>query len=93
MIKENKINNILQKSNYYRSFINKLVIIDKKNKQIISKPFEGSADIFSKNYFNLLTMSILLKKKLYIKITENPYLIKNQKVINKLLNGYYLQLD
>jgi len=86
-------NNVLMQDNYYRSFINKLIIIDKKNKLLISKPLEGSSEIFSKNYFNLLTITILLKKKLYEKIMKYPYSVKYQKFIRKLLDSHYYQLD
>lgn len=74
-------------STYYRSFINKLVIIDKKNKTIFIKPIEGSSHIFGKNYFNLLTMTILFDKELYEEIMTKPYTIKYKHV--KLSEFYY----
>ena len=86
-------NDVLMKDNYYRSFINKLIIIDKKNKLLISKPIEGSSTIFSKNYFNLLTATILFNRKLYEKIMKYPYSVKYQKFIRKLLDSHYFQLD
>lgn len=73
-------NNQLFQSMYYRSFINKLIIVDKKRKIIMSKPFEGSSHIFSKNYFNLLTMTILFDRSLYEKIMKNPYSAKHTKI-------------
>nr|QBK88803.1 MAG: hypothetical protein LCMiAC01_04850 [Mimivirus LCMiAC01] len=92
---ENKLysNDVYTSGNYYRSFINKLIIIDKKNKILISKPLEGSSNIFAKNYFNLLTITILFNKKLYKKIMTGPYLLRYRKFINKLFDGYYYQFD
>ena len=89
---ENKIR-VLQNSNYYRSFINKLVIVDKKNKYLMVKPMSGSSHIFSKNYFNLLTIEILFDKKKYEKIMKNPYSIKYDKFIRKVMESHYYQLD
>ena len=63
----------IHKNHYYRSFINKLIMIDHSNKEIIMKPIEGSFPIFSKNYFNLLTSSILFNKPVYEKVMDNPY--------------------
>lgn len=80
------------KTNYYRSFINKLIICDSDNKIAFIKEMEGSADIFKKNKFNLLTNMILFKRKLYEKIM----------IINNFSNilyetiklpEYYHQLD
>lgn len=82
--------NPLFDSTYYRSFINKLVIIDKLNKIIYTKPIEGSSDIFSKNYFNLMTMTILFDRKLYEEIMTDPYLAKEKKI---QYSGYYYQYD
>lgn len=88
---DNKLSkNPIFKSTYYRSFINKLIIIDRKNNIIITKEFEGSSDIFSKNYFNLLTMIIFFNRILYEKIMKNPYSIKNKKI---KLSKYYYQYD
>lgn len=82
-IEENK----LLKNNYYRSFINKIFIIDKKTKRIIYKQMEGSSIIFGKNYFNLLTSVILSNRSLYEKIMRYPYNIKKQKI--QLPEFYY----
>lgn len=88
---ENKIkHNELFEKTYYRSFINKLMIVDKQQKRIITKPFEGSSEIFSKNYFNLLTMTILFDRQLYDTIMLNPFLIKFK---NIQLSKYYYQYD
>src|SRR5437667_3155480 len=60
----NRLNDkILLNNNFYRSFINKLIMVDKEKQLIYLKEMEGSSDIFSKNYFNLITFSILLKRK------------------------------
>jgi hypothetical protein len=83
-------NNSLFDSTYYRSFINKLIIIDKKDKIIYTKPIEGSSDIFSKNYFNLMTMTILFNKELYEKIMIDPYGVKDQQIE---YSSYYYQYD
>lgn len=75
---------------FYRSFINKLIIIDKSNKVIYYRDMEGSADIFNKNNFNLLTMTILLDRNLYEKVMSNPYKYKN---LDIELSQYYYQYD
>jgi len=80
----------IYKSTYYRSFINKLVIIDSKNHKIYTKKQEGSSSIFSENLFNLMTMTIFLNKKMYKYITHNPLLIKS---INIQFPKYYDQQD
>lgn len=87
-----KIRNVYlgEKRSYYRSFINKLMIIDKEKKQLIVKPMEGSSDIFSKNYFNLLTSQILFSKELYEEVMKNPFIIKNKKIE---LAEFYYQYD
>lgn len=82
--------NKLFEDTYYRSFINKLMIIDKVKKMIITKPIEGSSEIFSKNYFNLLTISILFDRDLYKEIMHRPYKIKNKKFE---LSNYYYEYD
>lgn len=56
------LNNI---DTYYRSFINKLIIIDNRNKTIYCKKMEGSAKIFSESKFNLYTMTVFLNRHLY----------------------------
>lgn len=77
-------------SSYYRSFINKLIIVDQKDKVIITKSMEGSSDIFSKNYFNLLSFHILFNKQLYEKVMENPFTIRD---LHIPLSQYYYQFD
>lgn len=71
-IKDNKIFNTV----YYRSFINKLVIIDKEQQIIYTKKMEGASHIFSKNYFNLLTMYIFKNKDMYERIMKNISMIQ-----------------
>ncbi len=81
-------------STYYNSFINKLIIVDKVKKIIISKQLEGSSNIFSKNYFNLLTMTILFNRKLYEHIMKSPYKLISKHFIDRLLDHtHYYQLD
>ncbi len=75
---------------FYRSFINKLMIVDKEKKELILKPMEGSPDIFSKNYFNLLTSHILFSKSLYEQIMKDPFLIRRKEVP---LSEFYYQYD
>ncbi len=75
---------------YYRSFINKIVIVDKVNKKIITKPIEGSSYIFGKNYFNLLTISILFDRELYEEVMRKPYILNFMKI---KLSKYYHQMD
>lgn len=82
--------NIDNIGSFYRSFINKLIIVDKENKELIIKQMEGSSDIFSKNYFNLLTSHILFSKKLYEEVMNNPLSIKNKDI---KLSEYYYQYD
>lgn len=84
------INNIMMNNNYYRSFINKLIIYDNPQNILYVKDFEGSAPIFSKNYFNLYTMTILFNQNLYQQVMENPYSIKTLHID---LPEYYYQLD
>ena len=85
-IKRNKI----FETTYYRSFINKILIHDKTTDRIITKPMEGSSDIFAKNNFNLETMTILNDKNLYEKIMSNPLSLRNHDI---QVPEYYFQLD
>lgn len=88
---ENKIHDFyFETNNFYRSFINKLITIDKTNKQIYFRNMEASSDIFSKNYFNLLTITILFNKKLYEKIMTNPYMISKKTIT---VPYYYFEQD
>jgi len=85
-----KLKNINLDSVYYRSFINKLVIVDRDIKTIYHKNMEGSSDIFKKNIFNLYTMTVLFDRNLYEKIMSNPYNAKHHKIE---LSNYYYQYD
>jgi hypothetical protein len=81
-------------TNYYRSFINKLVIVDKKDKKIITKPIEGSSEIFSKNYFNLLIWTIMFSKNLYEKVMKDPFSFFDKKNGNHMnVPEFYYQRD
>jgi hypothetical protein len=88
---DKKIKNIsLNDDIYYRSFINKIIIVDNVNKVIYNKKMEGSAEIFSKNIFNLYTLTILLNRNIYESIMHNPYSIINFKLE---FSRYYYQYD
>ena len=80
--------NELYRDTYYRSFINKLVLIDDINNTIYYKKMEGSSHIFCQNYFNLATMMALKDRTQYEKILINPKLIKEI-----VCPKYYHQLD
>jgi len=85
------INNIMLNNNpYYRSYVNKMFLIDKPNKKLYIKPIEGSANIFSKNYFNVLTMMIFLNRTLYEQIMLNPLMLKT---MDLNIPEYYYQFD
>ena len=82
--------NSVYESTYYRSFINKLIIVDTNNKVIYTKHMEGGSYIFGKNYFNLLTMYILKNRELYEKVVKNPLIIQES---NFELPNHYYQYD
>ena len=87
----NKIKDVYDKHmNFYRSFINKIIMVDKQKKCILIKPMEGSSNIFSKNYFNLLTFTIFFDRDLYEKTMNDPYNTKYSEII---LSEYYYQYD
>lgn len=83
-------NGILNETNYYRSFINKLVIIDKIDNKIFIKPMEGSSKIFKKNFFNQLSSNILFNRQLYEKVMLTP---NNINYKNIKLPKYYHEID
>lgn len=88
---DSKLKNIYEYVDvYYRSFINKLIIIDNLNKMIYYKKMDGSSDIFSKNFYNVYCMMILFDKNLYEEIMKDPYQIKNKSIE---LSNYYFQYD
>lgn len=76
---------------YYRSFINKLIIVDKNNKKIYYKKMEGSSVILDHDNFNLLALTILFDRQLYEDIMSHP--IDYEKLKNMSLPKYYYQLD
>lgn len=90
---DHKLGQIVEKlGTYYRSFINKLIIIDKNNKKIYYKKMEGSSNIFNNsNNFNLLTLDILFNRELYEDVMGNP--IDKKKIQSISLPKYYYQLD
>jgi len=75
---------------FYRSFINKIFVVDTDEKIIYHKPMEGSAMIFSKNYFNLLTSHLMMNRSLYEKVLNDPFQIRR---INVPISEYYQQFD
>jgi hypothetical protein len=75
---------------YYRSFINKIIIVDKDKRLIYYKPMEGSANIFQKNYFNLMVGSIMKDRKLYEMVMKDPSIVLR---INIPISQYYHQFD
>lgn len=76
--------------NYQRSSINKLIIVDKDNNIIYSKEAEGSSDVYARNYFNLLTLTILFERMLYEQIMRQPYLVRSMNI--HIPEAYY-QMD
>ncbi|MBA43178.1 MAG: hypothetical protein CMF62_04105 [Magnetococcales bacterium] len=84
------INNIYLNTNYYRTFINKIVIINPTSRRIMLKAMEGSSSIFSKNYFNLLSVRIFTDRKLYEKVMKNPFYITENDIS---LPEFYFQYD
>lgn len=90
-LKEGSLNDMLDEmysDNSYRSFINKLILIDNINDKCYYKKIEGSSMIFSKNKFNLYTSIVLLNKKLYEMVMMDPIKIKSISVPE-----YYYQYD
>lgn len=87
------IKNMLRNNDdtFYRSFINKLVLVDKSTNTIIIKPMEGSSDIFSKNYFNIMTFHILFSKSTYEAVMEEPFLVKSMSTLQP--SHFYYQFD
>ncbi|QKF94293.1 hypothetical protein QKU48_gp0835 [Fadolivirus algeromassiliense] len=88
---DNKIRNIYDYLDvYYRSFINKLLIVDSTDKTIYYKKMDGSSDIFSKNFFNVYCMMVLFDRNLYETVMSDPYMIKKKSIE---LSNYYYQHD
>jgi hypothetical protein len=86
----NEVNSLFHKDNSYRSFINKLILIQDKNLQnkYFYKKMEGSSHIFNKNKFNIITFCILHNRDLYEKIIKNP-----QEILSIKEPTYYFQYD
>lgn len=79
-----------ERYSHYRSFINKLIIVDSKKKVVWMKNMEGSSDIFAKNNFNLYTITILFNRQQYEKFMQDPITSIKNKV---KLAEYYFQHD
>lgn len=58
-------------NNYYRSFINKLIMYDSINDEYYVKDMEGSSEIFIKNYLNLACFIVLFDEILLNKVLED----------------------
>src|SRR5437868_2724292 len=71
-----KIMNKYNEDNAYRSFINKLILIDDINNKIYHRPMEGTS-IFHDNKFNSKIWKIMSDRTLYEKIINNPEEIQN----------------
>jgi len=79
---------VMKKDNSYRSFINKLFLIDNKKNKYYYKKMEGSSYIFNQNKFNTLTSLTLENRKLYEKIMKNP-----KKILEINEPPYYYEYD
>jgi len=82
------IRNYKLQNNYYRSFINKLVIIDRD--VVYFKKMEGSSGIFHQNNFNLTTITVLLDRQLYEAVMLNPNDAMNINLAKFYHQGDYL---
>lgn len=82
-----EIMELFHNDNSYRSFINKLVLIDDVNKQISYKKMEGSSHIFNKNKLNDVVW-IAMNKLDYEKMLTDP---KKIQLINS--SNYYYGYD
>jgi hypothetical protein len=71
-----KIQNMVNRNNSYRSFINKVILIDDNNSDKLEyyyKPQEGSSKIFSSSFkINKFISQIMCDKKLYDSVINNP---------------------
>lgn len=88
---EEGISTVLSKfyeDNSYRSFINKLVLIDDVNNKIHHRKMEGSAQIFDKNEFNLRLWVALRDRKTYESIMKKP-----KRITKLLIPEYYFSSD
>ena len=85
-----EINEILMKEHYYRSFINKIVNLDKKNNKIYYKRLEGSCKLFDKNNMNRTIQKIFFDRNLYEKIMNDPLILNT---IETEQREFYYQMD
>ena len=81
------INIFLKNNTYYRSGINKAVIVDSRHHKIITRPTEGSSNILSSNKNNAQIGKIFQKRKKYEKIMSDPYNYNYDKI--KIPEFYY----
>lgn len=84
----NDLLDVMYKDNFYRSFINKLILIDDVDNKYYYKKIEGSFEIFNKNKFNLYTSVVLFNRNLYELIMRNP-----EKILNINTPKYYYEFD
>jgi len=85
------INKILKNQLYYRSFVNKLIIINDINNQIIINPIHNSSLIFNNNNLNEIISFVIQNRKIYESIILNPSLINNKNIIQ--IPEFYFQFD
>lgn len=78
----------LIRDNSYRSFINKLILINDVQNEYYYKRIEGSSPIFSKNSFNTVTGYLLFNRQLYENIMSDP-----RKIMYVKIPAYYYQYD
>ena len=80
-------NNLIN-DNSYRSFINKLILINDSQNEYFYKKIEGSSHIFNKNDFNTITGYLLFNRQLYENIITNP-----QKILDVNMPRFYYEYD
>lgn len=80
--------NNMYNDNSYRSFINKLILIDDIDNKYFYKKIEGSAEIFNQNKFNIYTSTTLFNRNLYELIMMNP-----KKIKKIFIPKYYYEYD
>lgn len=71
-----KVMNKFYEDNSYRSFINKLVLVDDINNKLYHRPMEGTS-IFYNNEFNSTIWKIMSDRQLYDVVMINPKEILN----------------
>ena len=85
-----KIDEYKKENNYYKSFVNKLIIIDKQKKILYLKEQEGTPKFMLNNYFNLLGSSIIINRPLYERIINNPSILRHMKIP---MSQFYYEID